>query len=345
MATFVDSSWYYLRFCDPHSTEAPFHAANSSYWMPVDQYIGGIEHAILHLLYSRFFTKVLQEMGLVEFNEPFYKLLNQGMVLKDGVAMSKSRGNTVSPTEILKRYGADVLRLYILAVALPESEFEWSDEGIPSAFRFINRVWTQVNAVIETQEPTISHFNDYYIQALTQKTIEQVTEFFEQLRFSSAFTTISGLIESLREYIDTRTLQAATIKDSLKSLVLMLTPFVPHVCEEMWSILGEGEYVSVASWPEVNAEKFYKTVLDTMDKYEQTAEDIKKIGKVTRVAPEKVFIYAIPPELDTYNELGPFLKRRLGVDTFVYATNDPSKHDPKNKARSARKGRPGIYIE
>jgi len=195
MDTFVDSSWYYLRFCDPKSHDKPFSVNNVKYWMPVDQYIGGIEHAILHLLYSRFFTKVLRDMGLVECDEPFSRLLTHGMVLKGGVAMSKSRGNVVPPNDMLQQYGADVLRLYILSIALPESEIEWSDEGVPSAFRFISRVWNLVNFAVRKTEDAKGigatseiGFNDLYIQALTQRTIEEATAEFEQLRFSSAIT-------------------------------------------------------------------------------------------------------------------------------------------------------------
>ena len=150
MDTFVDSSWYFLRFCDPTNTELPFDPATAAYWMPVDFYSGGVEHAILHLLYSRFFTRVLRDVGLVNFDEPFKRLLTQGMVLKNGAVMSKSKGNVVDPDDMLQKYGADALRLYVMFVAPPEKEVEWSDAGLEGSFRFLMRVWRLVDHWAET---------------------------------------------------------------------------------------------------------------------------------------------------------------------------------------------------
>ena len=150
MDTFVDSSWYFLRFCDPQNNELPFDPATAAYWMPVDFYSGGVEHAILHLLYSRFFTRVLRDVGLVNFDEPFKRLLTQGMVLKDGAVMSKSKGNVVDPDDMLQKYGADALRLYVMFVAPPEKEVEWSDAGLEGSFRFLVRVWRLVDHWAET---------------------------------------------------------------------------------------------------------------------------------------------------------------------------------------------------
>ena len=150
MDTFVDSSWYFLRFCDPQNASLPFDPAAAAYWMPVDFYSGGVEHAILHLLYSRFFTRVLRDVGLVNFDEPFKRLLTQGMVLKDGAVMSKSKGNVVDPDDMLQKYGADALRLYVMFVAPPEKEVEWSDAGLEGSFRFLVRVWRLVDHWAET---------------------------------------------------------------------------------------------------------------------------------------------------------------------------------------------------
>ena len=145
MDTFVDSSWYFLRFCDPKNAALPFEPADAAYWMPVDFYSGGVEHAILHLLYSRFFTRVLRDVGLVKFDEPFKRLLTQGMVLKNGDVMSKSKGNVVDPDDMIQKYGADALRLYVMFVAPPEKEVEWSDSGLEGSFRFLVRVWRMVD--------------------------------------------------------------------------------------------------------------------------------------------------------------------------------------------------------
>jgi leucyl-tRNA synthetase len=350
MDTFIDSSWYYLRFCDPKSYNKPFSKKNADYWMPIDQYTGGIEHAILHLLYSRFFTKALRDLGLVEFDEPFSKLLTQGMVLKDGTAMSKSKGNIVSPKEILSIYGADVLRFYMLSVALPESEIEWFDKGIPTAFKSINRVWDLVNAVIEKEKKEgksddKTGFYYIYIQALTQKIIEEVTEEFEHLRFSSAITSVFNLIDELREWISSGFSQIDLIKSSVRAIVLMLAPLIPHVCEELWRILGERDYVSVTPWPKIEHIKYDTKVLQTMSSYQKIEEDIKKIIKATKHIPKKAFIYVIPPEKEIYKELEDYLKRRLKIDVSIYALNDPKKYDPKNKAKQTKRERPGIYLE
>src|SRR5204862_1120210 len=147
MDTFVDSSWYFLRFCDPHDDDLPFDPAKAAYWMPVDFYSGGVEHAILHLLYSRFFTRVLRDVGLLHFDEPFKRLLTQGMVLRNGAVMSKSKGNVVDPDDMIAKYGADALRLYVMFVAPPEKEVEWSDAGLEGSFRFLGRVWRLVDHV------------------------------------------------------------------------------------------------------------------------------------------------------------------------------------------------------
>jgi leucyl-tRNA synthetase len=232
----------------------------------------------------------------------------------------------------------------MLSVALPESEVEWSEKGIPATYRFINRLWNIINVVQEKKE-SVSTFNDNYIQALTQKTIEEVTEQLENFRFSSVVSTISGFMESLREYLETDTLQQKTIKHAKKSLILMLAPFIPHICEEMWKIIGENNYVSVTSWPKTHFEEHHKKILEVIEKYDNIAEDIKNISKVLRTPVKKAFIYIIPPELSMYKDLASFLKKRLNIDVTLYANNNPNRYDPQNKAKQARKGRPGIYLE
>ena len=287
-------------------------------------------------------------MGFADLDEPFSSLLTQGMVLKDGYAMSKSRGNIVSPTEMLEKYGADVLRFYMLSVALPESEIEWSDEGIPSAFRSINRLWSLVSNVVERDQQTGDEkqsFDDRYIQAYTEKVIGKVTEHFQELKFSLASTLLSVFLDTLREYVGLEIVDSRTIKDSTRSLVLMLTPFIPHVCEELWTMLGENGYVSAASWPAADKETYDAEILDTMDRFDKVEEDIKNILKVTKVIPKKAMIYVIPSELEKYSNLPKHLERHLNIEVVVYATDDAEIYDPDNKAKAARFGRPGIYLE
>ncbi|HDZ77218.1 MAG TPA: leucine--tRNA ligase [Candidatus Omnitrophica bacterium] len=244
MATFIDSSWYFLRYCSPKFEKSPFDKKEAAYWMKVDQYIGGIEHAILHLLYSRFFTKFLKDLGLVVIDEPFDKLLTQGMVLKDGEVMSKSKGNIVDPDGIIKKYGADTLRLFILFAAPPEAELEWNEAAIDGSWRFLMRVWRLLERV-EDKNSTAE---------LTRKlhqTIKKVTlDMDGGFKFNTAISAIMELVNEIYK-------QEKVNKDSLEIVVLLLSPFMPHAAEEMWQALGNRETILKTSWPTYD-EKFLK---------------------------------------------------------------------------------------
>ena len=233
MATFFDSSWYFLRFCSPKFEKGPFAVQEAKYWMPVDQYIGGIEHAILHLLYSRFFTKFFKDSGMIDFEEPFKRLLTQGMVLKDGEVMSKSRGNIVDPDSIIKKYGADTLRLFILFAAPPETELEWDDRGIEGAFKFLNRVWRIQENLKEKTHPLLLR--------VMHKTIKKFTEDIEGFKFNTAIASLMELTNAIYQY--------GADKEVFSNLVVLLSPFVPHFAEELWQLLGNKEGVIKAGWP------------------------------------------------------------------------------------------------
>ncbi len=233
MATFFDSSWYFLRFCSPKSAEMPFDAKEAKYWMPVDQYIGGIEHAILHLLYSRFFTKFFQDLGMIDFNEPFKRLLTQGMVLKDGEVMSKSRGNTVDPDSMIQKYGADTLRLFILFAAPPETELEWDDRGLEGAFKFLNRIWRIQENLKDKADPALT-------RAL-HKAIKKVSEDIESFKFNTA---IAGLMEFVNTIY-----QTGADKEIFSKLIILAAPFIPHFAEELWQSMGNKESIFKAPWP------------------------------------------------------------------------------------------------
>jgi leucyl-tRNA synthetase len=242
MATFFDSSWYFLRFCSPQFAEGPFDKTQAQYWMPVDQYIGGIEHAILHLLYSRFFNKFFQDLGLVEFDEPFRRLLTQGMVLKDGEVMSKSRGNIVDPDSIIKKYGADSLRLFILFAAPPETELEWDDRGIEGASKFLNRVW-RIKESYKSQGTSHKLEESLKLKKRTHLTIKEVTEDIESFKLNTAIASIMELVNEIYKNLD------ADISEAFETVILLLSPFTPHICEELWQSLGHKEGISSASWP------------------------------------------------------------------------------------------------
>ncbi len=260
MDTFICSSWYYLRYMDPHNTEKPFDREKANYWGPVDQYIGGIEHAILHLLYSRFFTKVLKDEGLVDFDEPFTNLLTQGMVIKDGAKMSKSKGNVVSPEEIIAKYGADTARLFILFAAPVERDLDWSDQGVEGAYRFLNRVWRILG---HFEEDIKSGKAGYDVQALTKEehdlrrvlhvTIKKVTEDVgERFMFNTAVSSLMELVNALYAFQD-KALNAGLAREVAENLLKMLAPFVPHIAEELWSrMFGEGS-VHQQKWPGYDA--------------------------------------------------------------------------------------------
>ena len=258
MDTFICSSWYYLRYTDPHNDKLPFDKDKVNYWAPVDQYIGGIEHAILHLLYSRFFTKVLRDEGMVDFSEPFTNLLTQGMVLKDGSKMSKSKGNVVSPEEIISQYGADTARLFILFAAPVDRDLDWSDEGVAGASRFLKRVWR----IMETFETQIKAGQDEYdVSSLTEEekelrrvlhtTIKKVTEDIrDRFMFNTAISSIMELVNAFYAFQNSETVNGNLVREVSVAIIKMLAPFAPHITEELWSILiGQGS-VHQQKWPE-----------------------------------------------------------------------------------------------
>jgi leucyl-tRNA synthetase len=278
MDTFVDSSWYFLRYCDPKNTELPFDPAAAAYWMPVDFYSGGVEHAILHLLYSRFFTRVLRDVGLVTFAEPFKRLLTQGMVLKSGAVMSKSKGNVVDPDDMVEKYGADALRLYVMFVAPPEKDVEWSDTGLEASFRFLIRVWRVVDHWAETIGgegipecgPDCTDA-EKALRRRTHDTIRRVTsDIEERVHLNTAVSSLMVLVNELYAFSEgtahgapsraeppvgrtERPQTMAVLREAIDALVVMISPFAPHTAEEMWHLLGHVDGLSMAKWPAFDA--------------------------------------------------------------------------------------------
>lgn len=267
MDTFVCSSWYFLRYTSPQAREVPFVREKVDYWMNVDQYIGGVEHAILHLLYARFFTKVLYDQGLIGCTEPFQNLLTQGMVLKEGGKMSKSRGNIVSPEETVERYGADTARLFILFAAPPERDLEWSDQGVEGCYRFLQRVWrlTKENAP-RLQKASFSGVASPEDRALWRElhtAIKRVTNDIKvRFNFNTALSAIMELVNAFSRYQDTvpgEKQNLGLLREVLKNLSLLLAPFAPHLAEEVWEDLGFRESVHRASWPSYDPEALKQT--------------------------------------------------------------------------------------
>ena len=259
MDTFICSSWYYYRYTDPKNTERPFDRDKVNYWAPVDQYIGGIEHAILHLLYARFFTKVLRDAGMLDFDEPFTNLLTQGMVIKDGAKMSKSLGNVVSPEEIIDRYGADTARLFILFAAPVDRDLDWSDQGVEGAYRFLGRVWRILGQFAETIKGAPASYDaatlsteEAELRRVLHATIKKVTEDVrDRFMFNTAISSIMELVNALYAFQD-KELTPGLARETASALVRMLAPFAPHITAELWAELFGGN-VHAQTWPQYDA--------------------------------------------------------------------------------------------
>ncbi|MFQ5574711.1 MAG: class I tRNA ligase family protein, partial [Terriglobia bacterium] len=264
MDTFTDSSWYFYRYTSPGFPDAPFSSEAADFWLPVDQYIGGIEHAVMHLLYARFFTKAIRDIGLSSVQEPFSNLLTQGMVVKDGAKMSKSKGNIVSCDALVDKHGADTGRLFILFAAPPEKDLEWSDRAVEGSFRFLNRVWNIVSANLEFLSEGGSlgeeSESDRAVLAKLHQTIEKVTNDLEgRFSFNTAIARIMELVNEMYKYNDecgdNRSMSA--VRETTANLVLLLAPFAPHVAEELWERLGETTSVHLQDWPAHKAERVH----------------------------------------------------------------------------------------
>ncbi len=256
--TFMESSWYYARYCCPDNQQQMLDQ-RSNYWLPVDMYIGGIEHAILHLLYARFFHKLLRDFGMVNSDEPFKRLLTQGMVLKDGDKMSKSKGNTVDPQQLIDKYGADTVRLFILFTAPPEQSLEWSDAGVEGAARFLKRLWTIIYEHTQHNTETLSTGIDHKALNKTQQafrrhvhqTIMQVNrDIGQSYKFNTAIAAIMSLTNHYSKFTATSTLDLQLCQEALKTITLLLQPITPHICQIFWQALGYSGNIIDANWPQ-----------------------------------------------------------------------------------------------
>src|ERR1700730_7259737 len=262
MDTFVDSSWYFYRFCDPRNEALPFDPAKVKYWTPVDFYVGGVEHAILHLIYSRFFARVFHGLGMVDHDEPFTHLLTQGILLKDGAVMSKCKGNVVDPDEMLNKYGADALRLYVMFVAPPEKDVEWSDAGLEGSFRFLARVWRFIDQWCDHAKGAspvqVTGLNDAErrLRRRTHDTIRRVTADVEQrIHLNTAVAALMELVNDLYAFGETlqnggaRPQGFSVLLEAIDALVVMLSPFAPHTAEELWERMGHAGGLGKIAWP------------------------------------------------------------------------------------------------
>ncbi|MGB7824548.1 MAG: class I tRNA ligase family protein, partial [Candidatus Sulfotelmatobacter sp.] len=268
MDTFVDSSWYFYRYTDAHNDRAPFDSKTAQYWFPIDQYIGGVEHAILHLIYSRFWTKFMRDLGLITNDEPAERLFTQGMVIKDGAKMSKSLGNVVIPDEMVARYGADAARLYSLFAAPPDRDLDWQDSGIEGIQRFLGRIYRFLvrnaapYASVETLPASSLSPAERQIQRKLHQTIKRVSDDFQgRWHFNTCISAIMELVNALYAYEESATSEsqtrssasAALLAEVQRNLVLLLAPFAPYLAHELWEMLGEKGSLLKAAWPKYDA--------------------------------------------------------------------------------------------
>jgi len=259
--TFMESSWYYARYCSADSDTAMVDE-RADYWLPVDQYVGGIEHAILHLLYARFFNKLMRDAGLIKSDEPFKNLLTQGMVLKDGSKMSKSKGNTVDPQALIEKYGADTARLFMMFAAPPEQSLEWSDAGVDGAYRFIKRVWNIVvkhnqalqNNMLENLNIDALNSEQRELRMKVHKAVAKVTDDIgRRYTFNTAIAAVMELMNSVTKFNDNSEQGIAVMHEALELMVLVLSPIIPHITHELWQALGHDENIVNHAWPQYDA--------------------------------------------------------------------------------------------
>jgi leucyl-tRNA synthetase len=267
--TFMESSWYYARYTCPNFTEGMLDPNAANYWLPVDQYIGGIEHAILHLLYARFFHKLMRDEGLVQCDEPFQRLLCQGMVLKDGSKMSKSKGNTVDPQALIEQYGADTVRLFIMFAAPPEQSLEWSDAGVEGAHRFLRRLWKAVYTHVQTGTPAALDTSALTesqkdLRRKTHETIAKISnDYSERQTFNTAIAAVMELLNEVGKLSDRTDAQNLAVeREALEAAVLLLSPVAPHITHTLWHTLGHATAIIDAPWPTVDTEALAKTSVE-----------------------------------------------------------------------------------
>lgn len=280
MDTFMDSSWYYLRYCDPENNEKPFDPEKAKYWMPIDLYIGGKEHATMHLIYFRFMTKFLRDIGMLSIDEPVNRLFNQGMLHKEGVVMSKSKGNVVLPEEVSDKHGIDTGRLFLLFVAGPEKDIEWDDKGVEGVHRFMKRFWNLIsdnaNGIADEKE-----------ESKINKLIKKVTGYVENIEYNKA---VIELMQTTNYFVE----RGGVSKETAKKLLLLMGPMTPHICEELWHSLGEEGFISTARWPSYDENKINEELEAEDDFVQQVREDIIHLNKLLKFKPEKMTIVLSP---------------------------------------------------
>jgi len=335
MDTFANSSWYMFRYADPNNEKKIFDDKKVSYWAPVDQYIGGPEHITMHLIYTRFYTKFLRDLKLLNFDEPALRYFTQGIVHgSDGEKMSKSRGNVVEPLETIEKYGADSLRFYLVSNGSPENDFDWNDSGMENSFKFIKKVFEVIS------EFKFSEKNKA-VESRLNKTIKEVTEYVENFKHNLALI-------KLREFFN-YIIEKGADKNTVEEFLKMLHIYCPHLTEELWEILGNENFISFEKWPKYDDKKIDLNFEIQEKSIEKLIEDINHVSKIieekTGTKKSKVFVYVLPNEFENYSSNLETIRKKINLEIKIFAVNDKDKYDPENKSAKVKPGRPGIYLE
>jgi|TARA_Y100000034_G_scaffold39065_1_gene48090 leucyl-tRNA synthetase len=330
MDTFVNSSWYFLRYCDSKNNKNIFDKKKVDYWCPINQYIGGPEHITMHLIYARFYTKFLRDIGLVKFDEPALRYFTQGIVkASDGEKMSKSKGNVVEPLEIINKYGADVLRFYLISSSSPDKDFSWNDKEIQGSLRFILSLYEFGKGFKPRRLGKLG-------ESKLNRIIKDVGEDLENFKYNLAVIKLRELFEVLKEGCD---------KKSFEIFLKLLSPICPHIAEELWSKIGGKGFISLAKWPKYDEKKIDENLEKQEQFVKKIGEDINHIKEIVKIKNPTAYVYAIPSDLPIIEENKEIISTMSGAIVIPYAVNDKNIHDPEGKAKKAKPGKPGIYME
>lgn len=329
MDTFVNSSWYFLRYCDPQNKKEIFSKDKTKYWMPIDLYVGGAEHACMHLIYCRFYTMFLHDLGLIDFDEPAPRLFHQGMLRAEGgEKMSKSKGNIVLPEVVSNKYGIDIARFFLCSLAAPDKDIDWDENGIQGSLRFVRKIYSMFEDIKlgKDSEEIVVKLNS---------AIKNITEQIENMEYRKS--TIE-----LRELFDLIFRQKEVSKTTLESSLKLLAPFCPHIAEELWEKLGNKGFISKAEWPKYSEKQKQEKKEDITKRVINLVQEVvKKIEQKQKV--NKIFLYVMPFEINNINKKK--LEKSLGKQVEIFAVNNLNKYDPKEMSRKALPGKPAIYLE
>lgn len=331
MDTFVNSSWYFFRYTDSKNNKKIFDTKKARYWMPIDKYIGGAEHACMHLIYCRFYTKFFRDIGLTKLDEPTFNLFNQGMVHgEDGFVMSKSRGNVVDPLDMINKYSTDTLRIFLVSIASPENDYSWDNAGIESMHKTIRKIMDFFRTIKIKK-------SSQRVESKINNAIREISSDIDNFRYNLA-------VIKIRELFDNLIPEKEISKNNYESLLKLFHPFCPHITEELWERLGNKGFISLAKWPVADEKKINKKFEEEEKQVEKVIEDINNIVKIVG-AKKKVSIYTIPNEKEIYASSADLIKKKTNLEVQIFAVNDKNKYDPENKTKKSKPGKPALYLE